>query len=177
MNFRWIMRRLHRWGISRTKLRGGYLHSKLGDRMLERTLWFPTREGIARAWLIGMPVTTIPFLPFQSLIACGIGFFARANIPLCFALQYLSNPATAFIQIPACYFVGRLLMGAPISLTLHQIRTHPLDVLSGKSLLALYLGAFVLGPLLGALGYLLTHLIWRDKKKNAAKANLPGGTS
>jgi hypothetical protein len=165
-----MMRRLNRWGVSRHKLRGGFLHSKLGDRMLERELWFPTRESLARAWLVGMPVTVIPFLPLQSVIACGIGFLVRANLPVCLAMQYLSNPATAFIQIPACYFMGRLLLGESISVTLHQIETHPVEVLSSKSLLALYLGAIVIGPILGILGYSLTHLIWREKPKPVRQA-------
>jgi len=171
MNFRWVMRRLHRWGGSRHKLRGGYMHSLLGDRLLERDLWFPSRESLARAWLVGLPVSIVPFLPFQTVIACSIGFFARANLPVCFAVQFLSNPATAFIQLPMCYFVGRFLMGAPMNATLMQLETHPIHALaSAQTVQALYLGAFVLGPLLGVLGYLLTHLLWRAKPR-AAKAS------
>lgn len=165
MNFHWMMRRLHRWGLSRQKLRGGFLHSKLGDKIFERELWIPSRESLARAWLIGMPVTTIPLLPLQSVIACGIGFIFRANLPICFVLQYLSNPATAIVQIPACYFVGRLLLGEPISVTIHHIETNPAGLFSGQSIAAIYLGAVVLGPVLGVLGYGLTHLIWREKPR------------
>ncbi|MBI5382909.1 MAG: DUF2062 domain-containing protein [Opitutae bacterium] len=162
------MRRLHGWGVSRQKLRGGFLHSKLGDRILERELWFPTRESLARAWLVGMTVTVIPFLPAQTLIACAIGFLFRANLPVCFALQYLSNPATAVVQLPACYLIGRLLVGASLSETWQQIRLHPGDALiSGQAIWSLYLGAIVLGPLLGGLGYGLTHLIWREEPRPA----------
>jgi len=156
------MRRLHRWGISRHKLRGGFLHSKLGDRILHRELWFPTRESLARAWLVGMPITMIPFLPLQSLIAIPVAFLVGANIPVTFLLQYLSNPATAVIQLPACYFVGSLLLGEPMGDTLRLIEHNPGAILSGHSVLALYLGSVVLGPLLGVLGYFLTHLIWRS---------------
>lgn len=171
------MRRLHRWGLSRQKLRGSFLHSKLGDRILDRELWFPSRESLARAWLIGMPVTTIPFLPFQSLVACTIGFYFRANLPVCFALQYLSNPATGFFQLSACYFVGRLLFGESPSLILQHLEkvingvVHAeswraaFTALGYKELLALYLGSLVLGPILGLAGYSLTHLIWKEKPK------------
>lgn len=177
MTFRWTMRRLHRWGISRHKLRGGFLHSKFGDRLLERELWFPDRESLARAWLIGMPVTTIPFLPLQSVIACGIGFYFRANLPVCFLLQYLSNPATAIFQLSACYFVGRLLFGDSPSLVIEHVErvvggiVHAdswkaaLTALSWREFVALYLGALVLGMALGILGYFGTHLIWRNKGK------------
>lgn len=169
MNFHWTMRRLHRWGLSRKKLRGGFLHSKLGDKIFERELWIPSRESLARAWLIGMPVTTIPLLPLQSVIACGIGFIFRANLPVCFILQYLSNPATAIVQVPACYFVGRLLLGEPIGMTIHQIETDPMNLISRGSVGAIYLGAVVLGPLLGLLGYGLTHLVWREKPRTPGR--------
>lgn len=177
------MRRLHRWGFSRSKLRGGFLHTRLGDRVLHRELWVPTRESLARAFLVGLPVTMIPFLPLQTVIACAIGFFLGANLPVCFALQFLSSPATAVIQLPACYLVGQLLLGADLSETYAMVRAHPLSVVSAKNLEALYLGAVVLGLFCGGSGYILTRLIWREKPKRVRKprpaeplqSNLPGG--
>ena len=163
MNFRWTLRRLNRWGISRRKLRGGRLHGMLGDRFLERDLWVPSRESLARAWLVGMIVTSVPFLPLQSVIACAIGFLLGANLPVCFLLQYLSNPATAVVQVPACVLVGRLLMGGNVGALLTQIHRDPMSVMSSDNLVALYLGAIVIGPILGVAGYFLTHLIWREK--------------
>ncbi len=168
MNFRWTLRRLNRWGISRRKLRGGRLHGLLGDRFLERDLWVPSRESLARAWLVGMIVTAVPFLPLQSIIACTIGFLVGANLPVCFVLQYLSNPATAVIQVPACVFVGRLLMGDHPGAIFAQLHRDPMAVLSGGNILALYLGAIVIGPVLGVLGYFLTHLIWRERPRPPA---------
>lgn len=171
-----MMRRLHRWGVSRHKLRGGFLHSKLGDRVLESELWIPTRESLARAWLVGIPVTTVPFLPGQTIVACAIGFLVRANLPVCFLLQYLSNPATAFIQLPACYFTGRYIIGLfssqpmpSLQATLRTLEAHPFSVaLWGEGAFALYLGGFVLGPLLGLFAYGLTHLLWKEKPKRRA---------
>lgn len=158
-----MMRRLHRWGFSRVKLRGGFLHSRLGDRLLERELWFPSRESLARAFAIGMPITTIPFLPAQSVIACAVAFMARANLPVAFALQYLSSPLTAAIQLPACYLAGRLLLGDNVIETFAQVRAQPMIVFTPGALGALYLGAAVIGPLLGAAGYFLVHALWREK--------------
>lgn len=186
MTFRWTMRRLHRWGISRRKLRGGFLHTKLGDRILERDLWFPSRESLARAWLIGMVVTCIPFLPLQTLIACGFGFYFRANLPVCFILQYLSNPATAIFQLSACYFVGRLLFGdSPSTLWQHMERvvgslvnapswSEAFGLLNWREFAALFLGSIVLGLALGLLGYLGTHLVWKDKPRKPRKLHLLG---
>ncbi len=170
------MRRLHRWGISRKKLRGGFLHSKLGDRILERELWIPDRESLARAWLVGMPVTTIPFLPGQSIIACSIGFLVRANLPVAFLLQYLSNPATAIFQLSACYFTGNLVLGTSPKELVHIVNhkvsgfmaspsiMEALHALSLRDFATLYLGSVILGLGLGLLGYFGTHLLWRPKK-------------
>jgi uncharacterized protein (DUF2062 family) len=171
------MRRLNRWGLSRQKLRGGFLHSKLGDRILERELWIPDRESLARAWLVGMPVTAIPFLPGQSLIACAIGFFVRANLPVTFLLQYLSNPATAIFQLSACYFTGNLVLGTSPKELIQLVHSkvdgfmaspslrEALHAISWHDLATLYLGSVILGVALGLLGYSATHLLWRPKAK------------
>jgi uncharacterized protein (DUF2062 family) len=162
MNYRWMMRRLHGWGVSRHKLRGGFLHTRLGDRVLHRELWIPTRESLALAFLVGLPVTMVPFLPLQTVIACVIGFMLGANLPVVFLLQFLSNPATAVMQLPACYLVGELILGGDLSQLYAQVRAHPMTAVSGHNLWALYLGSFVLGPLLGALAYFGTKIIWRE---------------
>lgn len=169
MNFRWMMRRLNRWGMSRHKLRGGFLHKRLGDRILHRELWVPTRMSLALAFLVGMPVTTIPFLPLQSVIACGIGFLVGANLPVCLLLQYLSNPATAVVQLPACYLIGELVLGGDFAEIYAHVRANPVTAFSGHNFFALYLGSFVLGPLLGGLGYLLTKFFWREQPPKAKK--------
>jgi len=175
------MRRLNRWGISRQKLRGSFLHSKLGDRVLERELWIPDRESLARAWLVGMLITTIPFLPGQSLIACAIGFFVRANLPVAFLLQFLSNPATAIFQLSACYFTGNLVLGTSPKELFEIVHAkvdgflkspsimEAIHALSWRDVASLYLGSIILGVALGLLGYSATHLLWRAKKPRQQK--------
>lgn len=165
MNFRWTLRRLNQWGLSRYKLRGGILHTRLGDRLLERELWVPSRESLARAFLVSMPVTIIPFLPAQSLFACTFAFWARANLPVSFLLQFLSSPATAIVQLPACYLVGKIVLGTDLETEWHRVWGDPMAIVTGwqGNLGALYLGAVVLGPILGVMGYFLTKLFWRAK--------------
>jgi uncharacterized protein (DUF2062 family) len=144
MNFRWTMRRLHQWGLSRQKLRGGFLHTRLGDRFLEREIWIPSRQSLARAFLVGVPITMIPFLPLQSVFACGLALWLRANLPVTFLLQHLSNPLTAVIQLPLCYLTGRLILGADLSADWDLVWSDPMGIVSRGSLGALYLGAVVL---------------------------------
>jgi uncharacterized protein (DUF2062 family) len=163
MNFRWTMRRLNQWGLSRAKLRGGFLHTRLGDRFLERELWVPSRESLARAFLVGMPVTWIPFLPAQSVIACACAFWVRGNLPVSFLLQFLSSPATAIVQLPACYLAGKIVLGTDLSAEWSRVWADPMAIVTGGSLGALYLGSVVLGVGTGVAGYFLTMLLWRPK--------------
>ena len=59
----WVLRWMHKQKLSRSKMRGGRLHGWFGDRILAKELWLPTRNSLARAWLVGFPITIIPFLP------------------------------------------------------------------------------------------------------------------
>lgn len=99
----WALRWLHRNSLSRRKLHGGFLHTRLGDRLLDKALWRPTRNSLARAWVVGVPISMIPFLPLQSVFAIVLGFVFRANLLLCILLQFVSSPVTAPIQLPACF--------------------------------------------------------------------------
>lgn len=143
-------------------MHGGFLHSWLGDRLLEKALWSPTRESLARAWLIGFPITVMPFLPFQTLFAAVAALFIRGNLMLCIALQFLSSPVTAPVHLPACYFVGELVRGHRPGAVWQHLRDTPRDLLRGEAVISLYLGAFVIGILGGAAGYAVLQKTWRD---------------
>jgi uncharacterized protein (DUF2062 family) len=157
----WTLRWLHRSRLSRSRLKGTFLHSWLGDRILNKDLWRPTPESLARAWLVGFPITMMPFLPAQSLLAVVAALLLRGNLLLAIALQYLSNPFTAPVHLPACYFVGELLRGhSPVAVWQH-LQSTPMDLLTGGSVASLYSGAFALGILGGSLGYALIRSIWK----------------
>ena len=177
---------MHRSRLSRGRLKGGLLHSWFGDRLLAKELWRPTRDSLARAWLVGFPITMMPFLPVQSLFACVAALFVRGNLLLCIALQFLSTPLTAPVHLPACYFVGALLRGEPIGVVWHRVTREPGQLLRPNELETLYLGALVVGVLGGALGYLVIQKTWRERVrlprrrqavKDPAGANPPAGSS
>lgn len=160
-----VHRWLHRGNLSRNKMRGGFLHSRLGDRLLDKELWRASPRSLARAWLIGFPITSIPWLPFQSVIAGVLGFTFRANLLLCIGLQYLSNPLTVVVHLPPCYFVGKLLIGSSLAQTWNEMMTrdwisvfhHPSKL--AQDLVPLYLGAVTLGTAIGIIGYFVI-LTW-----------------
>lgn len=156
---------MHRQKLSRHRLRGTFLHRKFGDRILHKELWSPTREGLARAWLLGWPITVIPFLPGQSVIAVIAALLVRGNLLLCFALQFVSNPVTAPVHLPACYFVGEVVRGANPKHVWREVRDKPSLLLTGHAVTSLYLGSAVIGIIGGALGYAIIRSTWREKPR------------
>ncbi len=150
----WLYRLLHRQRMSRSRLRGGWLHLRLGDRLLDKALWRPTRESLARAWLVGFPITTVPFLPGQSLLAALAAFLVRGNVLTAVALQFLSNPFTAPMHLSACYFVGELLRGRFPADVMRHAWEMPTGLISVDAVASLYLGALVIGLAGGTLGYI-----------------------
>jgi uncharacterized protein len=156
------MRWLHRRQISRHKLRGGRLHSWFGDRILEKALWKPTRASLARAWLVGFPITMVPFLPGQSILACIAALLVRGNLLLCIGIQFLSNAGTAAVQLPASYFVGEVVRHGHIKKAWHHAIEKPRDLMTFEAAKSLYLGAFIIGILGGTLGYAVLQKTWRD---------------
>jgi uncharacterized protein (DUF2062 family) len=82
-----------------------------------------------------------------------------------FLLQFLSTPATAIVHLPACYLVGKIVLGTDLQAEWHRVWGDPMAIVTGwqGNLGALYLGAVVLGPILGVMGYFLTLLFWRAK--------------
>ena len=158
-----VLRWMHRSRLSRHRLKGGLLHSWFGDRLLAKELWRPTRQSLSRAWLVGFPITVMPFLPVQSVFACLAAILVRGNLLLCIALQFLSTPLTAPVQLAACYFVGALLRGEAISVAWHRVTRQPAQLLHPNELGTLYLGALVIGILGGVLGYFIIQHTWRER--------------
>ncbi|MSU48131.1 MAG: DUF2062 domain-containing protein [Opitutus sp.] len=173
----WFFRLLHKQKLSRHKMRGGRIHGWFGDRILDKALWLPTRNSLARAWLIGFPITVVPFLPGQSVFATIGALMVRGNLLLCIAMQFLSNPATAFVQIPACYFVGAVVRGAHPGDVWQEIPHVTKQFLHGdwKSLgepvISLYVGAIIIGFLGGLAGYAFLHQTWKDKPKRHPRSS------
>lgn len=160
-----VMRWLHRRQLSRHKLRGGRLHSWFGDRILHKSLWSPTRESLARAWLVGWPITVVPFLPGQSVLAVIAALLVRGNLLLCIAVQFLSNPATAGIQLPACYIVGEVVRYGNFRKAWDHMPKTFEGFITLDTARSLYLGAFIIGIIGGCIGYAVIQGTWRERPR------------
>ena len=168
---------MHKQKLSRNKMRGGRLHGWFGDRILAKELWLPTRNSLARAWLIGFPITMVPFLPGQTIFAVIGALVLRGNLLLCIALQFLSTPLTAPVQLPACYFVGQVVRGAHPRDVWREISHGSKHLLTGDAVTSLYLGAIIIGFLGGLAGYAILHRTWRDKPKRVTRPPVETGTT
>lgn len=177
---------MHRNRLSRHRLRGTFLHRRLGDRILHKNLWSPTRESLARAWLVGWPITVIPLLPGQSLFAAVAALLVRGNMILCIALQFLSNPFTAPVHLSTCYLVGEMMRGKPpqkvwkdvevkvkILSRTDELKDNWSHLLTLRDVTSLYLGAAVVGMVGGAIGYAVILGTWREKPRRRRETGAP----
>lgn len=157
-------------------MRGGRLHGWFGDRLLAKELWLPTRGSLARAWLVGFPITVVPLLPGQSIFAAIASLMVRGNLLLCIALQFLSTPLTAPVHLPVCYFVGEVIRGANPREVWNLAWSNPKILVSAHAVTSLYLGAAVVGMVGGVIGYAVILQTWRDRprrKGTGADESLP----
>jgi uncharacterized protein len=165
---------MHRQRFSRSRLRGSRLHRWLGDGLLAKALWQPTRGSLARAWLVGFPITVVPLLPGQSIIAAVAALLVRGNLLLCIALQFLSTPITAPVQLSSCYFVGEVVRGAKPSAVWREAKAAPKKVLfSAHAVTSMYLGAAIIGIIGGVAGYAIILQTWRERP---VRTRAPFGT-
>jgi uncharacterized protein (DUF2062 family) len=165
---------MHKQRLSRTALRGSRMHRLLGDGLVSKSLWQPNRESLARAWLVGFPITTVPFLPGQSVLAAIAALLVRGNLLLCIALQFLSTPLTAPVQLSACYFVGEVVRGANPGKVWHEAKNAPKKVLlSVHAVTSLYLGAAVIGIAGGVLGYAIILGTWKNRRPPRRGGTVP----
>lgn len=169
----WLLRWMHRHRLSRSRLRGTWLHSRFGDRLLDRALWKPNRDSLARAWLVGFPITVIPFLPLQSVFACVLALFVRGNVLLCVALQFLSTPLTAPVHLPACYWVGEVARGRPPGAVWREVSAAPRSIFTGDAVTSLYLGALIIGLVGGIAGYFIILKTWKHRPRPVKNASPP----
>jgi uncharacterized protein len=155
-------------------MRGTRMHRWFGDGILSKHLWQPTRDSLARSWLVGFPITIVPFLPAQTVFACIAALMVRGNLLLCIALQFLSTPLTFPVHIPACYFVGEVVRGSSPKEVWHKAWADPKKILlTAHAVTSLYLGAAIIGMVGGVVGYAVIQQTWRDRPVGRTRAPFP----
>jgi uncharacterized protein (DUF2062 family) len=175
-------RRLHKAKLSRKKLRGGLLHGWLGDHLLSKELWRLRKDPVARACCIGFLVALSPFFGFHILISTAFAMIFRANIPVTFTIQWLTNVFTAPFYYTGAYLFGCWVLGIPgkRAAIINDICDNFWDYFllkkhfhhvsgSGEKIFTeavwpLFLGCTLLGIIFAVLTYLSVKMLWREKK-------------
>ncbi len=142
------------------KLKSMGLVRILGDQIHNPNLWHLNRRSAAGAMFIGIFSALLP-MPFQTIPAALGALWFHKNLPLSIACVWLSNPFTMAPLLYLDYHVGAFFLG---------YNEHPLSLdLSLEWLMSevgyywqpLLLGSILSGIILGAMGYVITRVLWR----------------
>ena len=106
---------------------------------------------------VGIFVSIMPIIPFQTLVALGLAFIVRGSKSAAFLGTWLSNPLTIPLVYYANYKVGCLLLG--YETTLESISFDSFSQLMELGLevtLAMLVGGAAIGAVLGVAAYFAT---------------------
>ena len=144
-------RNTYRFLRNRRRRRENRFFEWLGDRILNRDLWKPSRHAVAVGVAIGVAISMLPPIPVQMLLAAIIAVLLRANIPIAAATCWISNPLT---WAPILYFQKSF--GDWILRPSSFDELHP----TFHTLRCTALGAVVFAVVLSPLSYFLTYALW-----------------
>lgn len=133
----------------------------LGSWLHNPSIWHLHRHSVSKAFLIGLFWMAIP-IPSQMLASAISAVLFRANLPISVALVWISNPLTMPPIFYFNYLVGAYILGHPPSENWHfELSWEWMVNTLGELWLPLFLGSFVVGLVLGVIGYFTVDLLWR----------------
>ena len=156
-----LKKSLRKWVPAPSKVRQSRSLRIFGSWVEDSNLWQLSRHTTAKAFGIGLYCAMLP-VPGQIIISVALAIVFTANVPLSFALIFITNPLT----MPAIYFTAYKL-GAWI------LGEEPLDIQFEASWTwfvqslediwwPLLVGSQVMGVILGVLGYWMTDTMRRN---------------
>jgi len=156
-----VKKRLRRWIPTPSNLARYRAFRVFGSWTQETRLWQLSRTTAARAFAIGLYCAMLP-IPGQMLIAVALAIIFTANLPLSFALIFITNPLTMPAIFYAAYKVGAWLMG-----TRHvEVEFEASWTWFTQSLdeiwIPLVIGSQVMGVVFAISGYVLVDALWRN---------------
>lgn len=84
-----------------------------GTLLHDHNLWHLHRRSARGAFAVGIFAALMP-MPGQTVLAIALAIFCRVNLPISFALCWLTNPFTMAPIFYVCYNVGAFLLGKPV---------------------------------------------------------------
>jgi uncharacterized protein len=141
------------------KIFGSFLH--------KREIWSLSRKKVIAGVFIGIFVACLP-MPLQMVLASFLAIVFNANLPLSFALIFVSNPLTMPPLFYLEYQIGKILVHPqnPIEFDFESMY----DNFSAIAL-SLWSGAIVVGIFAGVVSSVLMNFLWvRTVRKNRKKS-------
>lgn len=133
---------------------------------------------LAMGMAVGIFVSIMPIIPFQTLIAVCLAFILRGSKSAAFLGTWLSNPLTIPLVYYVNYKLGCFLLG--YQATLNNIAFDSLSQLMELGVevfMAMMVGGAVIGALLGVVTYFLTlrgFIVLRRQSRHTRKTAGPG---
>jgi len=132
----------------------------LGSLLEDPNLFHLNRHSVSVAFFIGLFTCFLP-IPGQMIIAAFMAFYLRGNLPLCFALVWLSNPLTIPPIFYLTYKLGSWMLQTPeIDFTI-DLSWYWFSTEFSKLWLPLITGSLFCAIFFGCLGYLSIQAFWR----------------
>ncbi|XOB61110.1 DUF2062 domain-containing protein [Campylobacterota bacterium DY0563] len=137
-----------------------------GNFLNKREIWSLNRKKVIGGVFIGIFVACLP-MPLQMVLASILAIFFNMNLPISFALIFISNPLTMPALFYFEYQIGKLLIKPenPIEFNFHSMYDNFEEIA-----LCLWSGAIVVGLFSAVVCYVLVNFFWiysvkKDRRK------------
>lgn len=138
-------------------------------------LWHLTLNSVARGVAIGLFTACTPFVPFQTLIVITLSILFRANLPIAFAVSWVSNPLTLLPMTYFTYCVGNWALGggAQENIVIHDYSwyfhnrdslPHSFSIWIQQFGKAFFIGLPIVALTSALIGYCIVILVWHGVK-------------
>jgi len=121
---------------------------------------------IAAASALGVFVGFSPYIGFHTVIAIGLSFIFNLPLYPLIVGAYITNPLTFIPVYTACYKVGELITGQTAEMPVNFTEMSLTTVLTTAKtfIFPFFIGAHLLGLILGAITYILTYYLVKKYK-------------
>lgn len=141
------------------KIFGNFLH--------KREIWSLSRKKVLGGVFIGVFVAALP-MPFQMVLSSFLAIVFNVNLPISFALIFISNPLTMPLMFYVEYEIGNFILNPSTHVEFNFDSMYDnFDQIA----LSLYLGSIILGLSCAFLSRLAVNFLWirtvRKDRKNS----------
>ena len=141
------------------KIFGSFIHKK--------EIWSLSRKKVVAGVLIGIFVACLP-MPLQMILASSLAIFFNANLPISFALIFISNPITMPPLFYLEYQIGNLLIKPE---NIAEFNFDSMYDNFGEIALSLWSGAIILGIFSSVVCAILVNFLWISSVRRNRKEN------